>query len=217
MLAERRSRSSEEPELACERKGKRMTQDYRKLDEALSTAIAQAGQNLTDEEDLDPGAHLELVARAYRAHGRLGEMLREAVASARAAGHSWEAIGRTLGMSRQAAQQRFGRAAGEEPERQAGRRYVPNLSAFNEMQVLNRLGEYGWYSVAYGPLYHLVERDGRQWEHRRILTWSNERARLENEGWERIGTGWFPWSYYRRALEQPAREGDLSDEELLVS
>src|SRR5690625_5849523 len=33
MLAERRSRSSEEPELACEREGKRMTQDDRKLDE----------------------------------------------------------------------------------------------------------------------------------------------------------------------------------------
>src|SRR5690625_5056243 len=138
MLAERRSRSSEEPELACEREGKRMTQDDRKLDEALSTAIAQAGQNLTDEEDLDPGAHLELVARAYRAHGRLGEMLREAVASARAAGHSWEAIGRTLGMSRQAAQQRFGRDAGEAPERQDGRCSDPSMSAFNEMTVRYR-------------------------------------------------------------------------------
>src|SRR5690625_5475294 len=120
MLAERRSRSSEEPELACEREGKRMTQDDRKLDEALSTAIAQAGQNLTDEEDLDPGAHLELVARAYRAHGRLGEMVREAAGSARAAGPSWGAGGRRRGRARQAAQQRGAAAAREARERGAG-------------------------------------------------------------------------------------------------
>ena len=40
--------------------------------------------------------------------------LRRQVSLARRSGHSWAAIGFTLGISRQAAQQRFGRPAGDE-------------------------------------------------------------------------------------------------------
>ena len=51
--------------------------------------------------------------RARRRHRQAGtetrSLLGEAVTSARAAGASWDAIGRVLGMSRQAAHQRFGR------------------------------------------------------------------------------------------------------------
>ena len=100
-----------------------------RLDELLAHAIAAAGPGLEGLPD-DPGAHLELVARTDRAHRRTVEMLRAAVLAARAAGHSWDAIGGALGTTRQAAQQR-GLPAGvrshDHRERVAGDRGVQPL------------------------------------------------------------------------------------------
>lgn len=66
--------------------------------------------------DLDPEGddHLEIVLRSAEAEGVARDLLRQSVTSARARGHSWAAIGATLGMSRQAVQQRFGGAAESE-------------------------------------------------------------------------------------------------------
>lgn len=66
--------------------------------------------------DLDPEGddHLEIVLRSAEAEGVARDLLRQSVISARAHGHSWAAIGATLGMSRQAVQQRFGGAAESE-------------------------------------------------------------------------------------------------------
>lgn len=66
--------------------------------------------------DLDPEGddHLEIVLRSAEAEGVARDLLRQSVTSARAHGHSWAAIGATLGMSRQAVQQRFGGAAESE-------------------------------------------------------------------------------------------------------
>jgi len=187
-----------------------------RLDELLAHAIAAAGPGLEGLPD-DPGAHLELVARTDRAHRRTVEMLRAAVLAARAAGHSWDAIGGALGTTRQAAQQRFGRVA-DAPEADRGQRrtrLVSGLTAFNEMAALALAGRYGWRSVEFGFYYHLLEKDDVQWEHRRLVAWSQERTGLTERGWEKIGGGWFPWVYYARRLEAPALEGDVSDAELL--
>lgn len=66
--------------------------------------------------DLDPEGddHLEIVLRSAEAEGVARDLLRQSVTSARAHGHSWAAIGATIGMSRQAVQQRFGGAAESE-------------------------------------------------------------------------------------------------------
>ena len=55
------------------------------------------------------------VERVHRVAVRIGQAEREltlAVADARAAGVSWQGIGDALGITRQAAQQRFGKASG---------------------------------------------------------------------------------------------------------
>ncbi len=181
------------------------------LDELLSEAISEAGPDLSQRLESDPDAYLELVTRTARAHDRTSDMLQAAVTAARGAGHSWEAIGKTLGMSRQAAQQRFGKdLSGTGEEHGPERRRLPGLTAFNEMSALDRAGRMGWHSIDYGPLYHVVERDDVQWEHRRVYAWSREREELLEEGWRQIGEGWFPWAYYARPTGTPAQEGEIS-------
>jgi hypothetical protein len=72
------------------------------------------------------------------------------------------------------------------------------------MPVLNRLGKYGWRSVGFGTLYHRVSKTDLQWEHRRVYATHLFRRKPEAEGWERIGSLWFPWAYFARCTGQPA-------------
>jgi hypothetical protein len=57
---------------------------------------------------------LTQVIAANREQTVAAAKLRRQVSLARRSGHSWAAIGFALGISRQAAQQRFGRGAGDE-------------------------------------------------------------------------------------------------------
>ena len=82
------------------------------LDRRLSAAITGADPDLVRRLDRDPGSYLELVRLTAEADARVGRMLADAVSAARRAGHTWEAIGSALGMTRQAAQQRFGGPSG---------------------------------------------------------------------------------------------------------
>src|SRR5690554_6246844 len=81
------------------------------LAESISTALAEVLPDLEKRISADPKAFLDLVAVAAKAERQTEDMLRSAVIAARAGGHSWEAIGSRLGISRQAAHQRFGREA----------------------------------------------------------------------------------------------------------
>ncbi|MEP6650230.1 MAG: hypothetical protein ABJA74_10025 [Lapillicoccus sp.] len=170
------------------------------LRQALSTALARVAG--ADESEPDRDRLLELVAVTAQAGMETRSLLGEAVTSARAAGASWDAIGRVLGMSRQAAQQRFGRVLdqGNVP----GRRILGPVTAFSEMEALRVAGRHGWHSVGFGAYQHTLEHSPTQWEHRRIrVVAAGTRARLEGEGWQVIGT-WFPWVYLKRDLGTPA-------------
>lgn len=171
------------------------------LRERLSEVIAEAVPDASERLNTDPAVYLELVARTAQARGLTDGLLRSAVSAARGGGHSWEAIGQTLGMSRQAAQQRFG--LGQQTPVGEARRLSP-LSAFNEMEVLDRAGRYGWHSVGFGVLYHDLEQDEQQWEHLRAVVFTHSRRTLEAQGWQRVGDGWFPWVYYARPTGKTA-------------
>ncbi len=108
-------------------------------------------------------------------------------------GKSWTAIGAELGMSRQAAQQRFGdrdSATGGHEERWLG-----PVTAFDEMAELELAGRQGWHTVEAGMLRHRMVRTDRQWEHKRVL-WSGVR-RHARDGWQ-VGCRAFPWVYLIR-------------------
>jgi hypothetical protein len=179
---------------------------------SLSAAIAQAVANANPElsKRLDDGedVYAEILEVAARAHEETRSILQAAVDSARRAGHSWEAVGRVLGVSKQAAQQRFGHpqqtSEGNVP---AVKRLYP-VNAFNEMTVLREIGKYGWHSVGFGVRFHRIELSAEQWEHIRIIANPKAIHDLEEQGWQRIGEQSFPWAYFSRPLPAPRREGD---------
>lgn len=192
-----------------------------RLEELLAAAIGAADPTLPERLEHDPDAYLDLIRLGSRAAAYTDELLARAVGSARSAGLSWEAIGAELGVSKQAAHKRFGLPVGRVAERpaQAGQGVMGDadtaasaaaqlvlspLTAFNEMEVLERVGKYGWHSVGYGPLYHLVVKSPRQWQHARIATFGGGPTPLEGHGWQRVGKGWFPWAYYKRELPAAA-------------
>lgn len=185
-----------------ERGARAVGPDARTLAERLTAAIVEEDVNLAARLEHDPGAFLDLIRLAALAEDHSAATLRDAVAGARSAGNTWEAIGQALGMSRQAAQQRFG----EQTPAPSGAetRILKGLNAFNEMAVLQEAGRSGWHSIGYGPLYHVLERTDRQWEHLRLFMPGGDVEALKRGGWQQIGSGWFPWAYFKRQLQVSA-------------
>jgi hypothetical protein len=163
------------------------------LTDALGTAIL-------DGADVDPRDTLALLRRTAEAERAVTHLLHQAVQAARADEHSWAAIGTELGMTRQAAQQRFG-ARTEEPLGPDERRLGP-VTAFDEMAELELAGRSGWRTVGAGLLHHRMVRTGSQWEHRRVV-WAKPARTYESDGW-RIGCRAFPWLYLVRDTGLPA-------------
>jgi len=183
-------------------------EDAERLVSRIAAALTDAVSDIEERIASDPAAYLDLVEIADQAGRQTEELLGSAAAAARSAGHSWEAIGNRLGISRQAAQQRFGEEKPDAGSRDGQVRVVSGLTAFNEMKALEGLGEHGWHSIGYGMFHHVVRRSDKQWEHVRLLASQDTVRTLLSEGWERIGTGWFPWVYLKRQLDRPALEGD---------
>lgn len=79
------------------------------------TTVRTADEAWIDELDpsttpLRDGRHLRRIGDALTALENAEEALHTAVADARTAGDSWEAIGLVLGTSRQAAHRKYGKA-----------------------------------------------------------------------------------------------------------
>jgi hypothetical protein len=180
-----------------------------RIREAVAAAVTSGREDLAEALETDPQSYLVLLEAAQVGATETTRLLREAVTSARNAGHSWEAIGGVLGISRQAAQQRFGGEGWPEPGR--NQKVLFPLTAFTEMAALEKAGREGWQLVDFGTLRHVVEASDQQWEHRRVpLAVGPRRRRLEDEGWQAVGS-WLPWQYYKRPLgipPEPASEPD---------
>ena len=174
------------------------------LRRALSDAIASVDPTLAGRLEHEPDSYLDLIDLTSRSAEEIAQLLQFAVISARQASVSWERIGQQLGMSRQAAQQRFGRVLDSTDVHLSDekRRLYP-LTAFDEMDALDEAGRTGWHSISYGMYFHDVIQSNEQWEHRRVAAFGSSRHRLEDEGWHRIGAMWFPWAYYARPTGKP--------------
>lgn len=167
-------------------------------DTVLADAIAAA--ILGGATSLDSAQHLVLVRRTATAEQVAKNLLRQAVDAARGAGHSWTAIGAELGMSRQAAQQRFG---GHHPGADSSEeRWLGPVTAFDELPELELAGRMGWHTVGAGILRHRMVRTPTQWEHKRVL-WPASPAGLVRDGWQ-IGCRAFPWIYLIKDSGLPA-------------
>ncbi|MFC8681674.1 hypothetical protein ACFT30_09135 [Microbacterium ureisolvens] len=165
----------------------------------LADAGVGADQALTADE------HVALVAAGARAETEVRAILHSAVTAARAGGASWARIGAELGMTRQAAQQRFGTSGASPRENPAdgdAERWLGPVTAFDEMAELELAGRAGWHTVEAGTLAHRMVRTDTQWEHRRIL-WRASLAAERADGWE-VGCRAFPWIYLIRDRGIPA-------------
>lgn len=153
--------------------------------------------------------HLALIRTSAEAEREVRGILRQAVESARAGGVSWAAIGAELGMTRQAAQQRFGdagRSDAAEPDTTGEAvpseyRWLGPVTAFDEMPELELAGRAGWRTVDGGMFRHRMVRTDTQWEHKRLI-WRGLSRRDEEEGWM-LAWRWFPWAYLVRDLGTP--------------
>lgn len=148
---------------------------------------------------------LAVVRRAAEADLVAGDLLQEAVTSARAGGQSWASIGDVLGLSRQAAQQRFGKAGdgATDPPAGAEERWLGPVTAFDEMAELALAGDRGWHTIGAGMLRHRMIRGTTRWEHKRTV-WTAPVRRYEADGWQ-IGCRAFPWVYLVRDTGEPVR------------
>ena len=158
--------------------------------------------------DQDAEASLLLVAAAREGSAESERLLRQAVLGARKAGHTWEAIGSVLGVSRQAAQQRF-TVGGQGVEAFVGnsdrQRVVNGATMFNEMQILEREGRAGWRLVGVGVLKLRLESSDQDWEHiRRVDQSPEDRRAMLQAGWQHVGN-YLMWHYYIRPLGEATR------------
>ena len=170
--------------------------------DAVADAVIHMPHGLGGALETEPAAALTLVDSARVASEEAGRLLRESISGARSAGHSWDAIGRVLGVSKQAAQQRFGTSPA--PAATGSRRVLSPVTAFDEMAALAEAGRHGWHSVDYGTLHHVLEKTDEQWEHQRVVWGTVSRGRLTADGWQLIRHNTFPWGYWTRATGAPA-------------
>ena len=163
--------------------------------EAITEAVNSAVRDVSLSGQETP---MLVVAATQIGAEHAQELLQQSIAAARHAGCSWTTIGEQLGVTKQAAQQRYGFT--EIPVAGRSQRLLKPVTAFDEMSKLADAGAHGWHSISYGWRYHLLEKSDQQWEHRReAFPLPGTRRRLEAQGWVQIGTT-YPWQYLKRPL-----------------
>ena len=153
------------------------------------------------------GEFVDLIDAAHLVadEGRLS--LQRWIDAGRRAGLSWTDVGTLLGISKQAAQQRFGTAAAEAPEAADGDIVAGGATAINEVRLLEEEGRKGRELVAVAPFKLVFRQTGHAWEYRRLaaLAPTRQMARLQTQGWSHVAS-WFPFHYFKRRTERPARD-----------
>lgn len=174
----------------------------RTADLVLSWHLEQRGAL----ESADADGYRALVEAAAIVADESDGSLRNWVGAARRAGLSWEDIGTTLGVSRQAAQKRF--APGESQDRGAlwdvatpspGQRTRTGVTAFNEVEVLREEGAAGNRVVGAGFGRLFFEQTDRPWENVRVVSLRRGRpiSEMEADGWTHVFS-WYPYTYFTR-------------------
>ena len=165
------------------------------IEKAILTHAGLSASSATDTASL-----LRLVDATSEALELCGNLQRAAVHQARRSDIPWSEIGGVMGITRQAAQQRFAPEDAPQTPTKSTKR-ISGATAFNEMQILNMEGKAGYHLVGFGPLFLTVMASDVVWEHRRMysLNVAGRRARMEAEGWIYVGN-WFPFHYFKRIV-----------------
>ena len=158
-----------------------------------------------DEASLDD--FRRIIRAAYVVADEAGHSLNRWVDAGRHAGLSWADIGELLGVTRQAAQQRFARSSAfadmstEEPE-DPQTIIRSGMTAFNEMAALEEEGRKGNTLVGGAPLKLFFSPRGVPYENMRVtaLRPTSVIKRYESAGWTYVFS-WFPFHYFTRVAK----------------
>lgn len=139
------------------------------------------------------------VAHLVADEGRVS--LHRWIDAARRTGLSWTDIGNALGISKQAAQQRFKLTAIE--DHLAGREgeeiFRVGATAFNEMRILSEEGRKGSELVRTGALTLIFRSTTQLWEYQRKLGAQPMITEMKREGWIYVSS-WLPFHYFKRPI-----------------
>ena len=122
------------------------------------------------------------------------------VSAGRREGMSWTDIGDVLGISKQAAQQRFRADFGSDgPEGPDQIEVRLGATAFNEVRILEQEGGRGNELLRVGALGLVFRKTADVWEYRRVvaLTSPMAEAMMAKEDWTYVAS-WFPFHYFKR-------------------
>jgi hypothetical protein len=174
-------------------------QNIREKTSALLLEWAAERQPPFTGETTEGFADAIVAAHVVADEGRLN--LHRWTDAARRAGLSWAEIGEALGISKQAAQQRFRAASEDIPEAEDGVEIVRlGATAFNEMSILREEGLKGNELVRTGVLTLVFRRSGQPWEYRRLLGAASMMPDMKREGWTHVSS-WLPFHYFKRPLQ----------------
>jgi hypothetical protein len=139
------------------------------------------------------------VAHLVADEGRIS--LHRWIDAARRTGLSWTDIGNALGISKQAAQQRFKSAEmGDELASGEGEEIVRlGATAFNEMSILREEGGKGNELVRTGALALVFRPTTHLWEYRRKIGKASITAEMKRAGWIYVSS-WMPFHYFKRSV-----------------
>lgn len=151
------------------------------------------GEVADDFKDAIVAAHL------VADEGRLD--LQRWIDAARRTGLSWTDIGDALGISKQAAQQRFkpNDCVNEALHNKGDKIIRTGATAFNEMRILREEGERGNELIDTGALVLIFRSTDHLWEHRRRIGGVSMRDEMRKEGWTYVSS-WAPFHYFKRIL-----------------
>ncbi len=141
------------------------------------------------------------VAHLVADEGRL--TLSRWIDGARRTGLSWTEIGKALGISKQAAQQRFRSSEiGDDLASAEGEEIIRlGATAFNEMSILREEGRKGRELIRTGALTLVFRSTAATWEYRRRIGAASVPGEMKKAGWVHVSS-WLPFQYYKR--ETPA-------------
>lgn len=145
-----------------------------------------------------------MIESALEAGKAAEEVLAETVLAGRHAGLSWSRIGRLIGVSKQAAQQRF---SSNQPDHHGRWQLIERrATALNEVSILKEEEAARRELVGVGPLQLLFRPSARQWEHRRVIRPSARlSSRDEAEGWQ-FAAFWFPFLYLKKTYTDEKKD-----------
>jgi len=157
-----------------------------------------------DSASLDDYRHL--IRAAYVVADEAGHSLSRWVDAGRHAGLSWTDVGEVLGVTRQAAQQRFAQSSAfagmsESEGVQSDTITRTGMTAFNEVSVLEEEGRNGNALVGAAPLKLFFSPRGVPCENIRVtaLRAAPMIKRHEAKGWTYVLT-WYPFHYFTREI-----------------